>query len=229
MALLTRERLPDFPSFLLHVQVDRTSNALFFSLPRDLEIGLLRLDELTEFTLRIYKDIFNKTFEKNEPEMTYWLAPVLADWKSLTPDLTPERLIDWALLRNIYDNAEIPWSIDMPNDQLLNRYLIDRWDGGRRFFSLAIEPELRPSDPVPADVASHKYMNTILDYSISLFSKSRTRSTWRKDQPVIKAERILHRLNLLDEYSAKDKSVKTKSYLCPEPLKISAVSIQNAP
>jgi len=68
-------------------------------------------------------------------------------------------------------------------------------------------------------------MNSILDYTVSLFSKSRARATWREDQPVIRAERVLHRLNLLDERTEKEKTVNTRSYLCPEPLKVSAVSV----
>ena len=224
LVMFTRTRLPDFPAFLLHVQIDKTSNVLCTSIPRDFEISPLRLNDLTEFTLRIYKDIYNKTFENNEPEMTYWLAPVTEGWKRAVRQLSLEQIVDWGLVTYIRQNPEIPWTIDTPHDRLINRYLIDRWDGGRRFFSVAVERNLHPTDPVPSNASSHKYMNTILDYTVSLFSKSRARAKWRGDQPVIRAERILHRLNLLDEYSDKEKMVNTRSYLCPEPLRFSAVS-----
>lgn len=228
LALMTRTQLPDFPAFVLHVQVGKTSNVLCTSMPRDFEISPSKLHGLTEFTLRIYKDIYNKTFETNEPEMTYWLAPVVESWRHHKTQTSPERFIDWNLVTHICNNPDVPWSVDTPHDQLLNRYLIDRWDGGRRFFSTAIEPGLKPRDPVPADASSHKYMNTILDYTVSLFAKSRARVTWRDDQPVIRAERVLHRLNLLDEHTEKEKTVNTRSYLCPEPLKFSAVSIDRS-
>ena len=226
LALLTRTRLPNFPAFPLHVQVDKISNILCISIPTGFEIDPPNLQSLTDFTLRIYKDIYNKTFEMNEPMMTYWLAPVVEGWRQYTYQETPAKIIDWAMVTYVCERPEIPWSTDTPHDQLINRYLIDRWDGGRRFFSTAVEPDLKPRDPVPKDASSHKYMNNILDYTVSLFAKSRTRATWSEVQPVIRAERVLHRLNLLDEYSEKEKTVNTRSYLCPEPLKFSVVSTQ---
>ena len=227
LALLTRTRLPAFPPFLLHVQVGKTSNVKCSSIKNDINVSASRLRDLTEFTLRIYKDIYNKTFETNEAEMTYWLAPVFEDWKQGAIQGNPEILIDWALVTYVRMNAEITWTVQTPHSQLINRYLIDRWDGGRRFFSTAIEPGLRPKDPVPDDAASHKYMNSIIDYTVSLFAKSRARAKWREDQPVIRAVRVLHRLNLLDEHTEKEKTVKTRSYVCPEPLKFSAVSVSS--
>ena len=225
LALLTRSHMPDFPAFLLHLQIDKTSNVICSSISRSFEVSGSALSELTEFTLRIYQDIFNKKYEVNEPEMSYWLAPVIKDWKTSTSQPSPDCMIEWAVVKDVCKYPEIEWTIDTPHDQLLNRYLIDRWDGGRRFFSIAVEPEMRPLDPVPRDAASHKHMKNILDYSVSLFAKSRMRATWGHDQPVIRAERLLHRLNWLDDFNEKEKAVKTTCYLCPEPLKFSAVRL----
>ena len=225
LALLTRTRLPDFPPFILHVQIGRTSSVLCTSLSQYFGISQTQLHEVTEFTLRIYEDIYNKTFEHNESEMTYWLAPVIEDWKHEAPRQNPEQLLDWDMITYICNNADIPWSVDTPQDQLIGRYLIDRWDGGKRFFSTAMEPSLKPGDPVPADAAPSKRMDKIIEYTVSLFARSRARVVWRDDQPVIRAEKILHRLNLLDEHTEKEKGVPTRAYLCPEPLKFSALPI----
>ena len=225
LVLLTRTQLPGFPPFLLHLQADKTSRLLCHSLPKSVHVSLPRLGQLTNFTLQVYKDVYNKTFERNEAMMTYWLAPAFRDWQRLCTKLGPEQAIDWALVGRVCENPEIAWTNTMSEDQLINRYLIDRWDGGRRFFSTAMEPGLKPRDPVPADAAAFKYMQNILDYTVSLFSKSRARATWTEKQPVIRAERVIHRLNLLDEVSEKEKIVNTRSYLCPEPLRISAVSL----
>lgn len=230
LAMLTRARLLDFPSIRLHVGIGKTSEVLSNSISKYIKVDAKRLSELTDFTLRVYKDVYGKEFEHNEPEMTYWLAPATEDWKHRTPEQTPERLIDWDLVTYVSSKPEgLRWSIDTPNDQLLNRYLTDPWDGGRKYFSLAIEPALRPQDPVPEDATpskTTKFGNTILDYTISLTRESRKRhaSTWCVDQPVIRAEKVLHRLNLLDEHGAKEKDINTKAYVCPEPLNISAVS-----
>lgn len=234
LALLTRTRLPDFLSIRLHVEIGKTSEVLSSSISKDIEIDAKRLSELTEFTLRIYKDVYGKEFEHNEPEMTYWLAPVFKDWKHRRPERLVERLVDWDLVTYVSSKAEgLRWSIGTPNEQLLNRYFTDPWDGGRKYFSLAIEPALRPRDPVPGDATpskTTKFGNTILDYTISLTKESRKRhaSTWCVDQPVIRAEKVLHRLNLLDEHGQKEKDINTRAYVCPQPLNISAVSWQIA-
>ena len=229
LALLTRTRLPDFPPFLLHVQIGKISNVLCTSLSQDFGISQTQLRDLTDFTLRIYEDIYNKTFEHNESEMTYWLAPIIESLPLEEFRQNPKQLLDWGMITHVCSNPEIPWSLDTPQDQLLGRYLIDRWDGGKRYFSTAMEPSLKPRDPVPADAAPNKRMDSILEYTVSLFSKSRARVTWRDDQPVIRAEKVLHRLNLLDEYTKEEKEVRTRSYLCPEPLKFSAVSRSRFP
>ena len=223
LAILTRTKLPKFPPFLLHLHVNKKSNLLCDSISRSFKIDALKLDQLTDFTLRIYKDIYNKTFEVNERQMSYWLAPIVIDWKCYGTEQDAEQVVDWTMLEHIQQHPELAWSINTPHDQIINRYLIDRWDGGRRFFSVAVEPTMQPLDPVPEGIPARKWMNSILDYSVSLFSRSRLRATWREDQPVMRVEKVSHRLNWLDELTEKEKKAETTCYVCPEPLKFSAV------
>ena len=187
------------------------------------------LTEFNEFTLRIYYDIFNKTFEVNEPQMSYWLAPIVDSWETSRKCDPPDQLIDWAVLAHVSQHPEISWTVDMPHAELIDRYLIDKWHGGNRFYSLDIMPDLRPFDPVPEGTAkaSQKHGGSIINYTTSsLYANSRLAKTreWEPDQPVILADKIFHRLNLLDEITEKEKGVNATAYLCPEPLKISAVS-----
>ena len=223
LAILTRFMIPNLPSFPLHLRPGTTSEVSCKPLTNSLKLTDSMLKQLTSFTLRIYKDMFNKTYENNDISMSYWLAPLV---KYQPADLCtgePRNLIDWSVLESVHENEEIPWTIDTPLEDLSNRYLIDRWDGGRRFFSVGVAPGLNPGDPVPEGSLAHKYMDTILDYTVSLFAKSRARATWRKDQPVLEAHRVLHRRNWLDDWDEAEQNVKTLSYLCPEPLKFSAV------
>ncbi|KAL8890175.1 MAG: hypothetical protein Q9215_002650 [Flavoplaca cf. flavocitrina] len=222
IALLTRTLMPQLPGVLLHLQSNRTSNLLFTSLQDQFCIAKEQLSKLNAFTLRIYKDVFNKTFEVNEAAMSYWFAPVVIDFKNDIDKRVPARLIDWPIVNYVHGNQCWTWSIDRPYDELKNRYMVDKWDGSRRFWSIKVLPDLSPQDPVPEDAAPSRYMNTIIDYTVSLFSKSRQRAVWRQDQPVIFAHRILHRLNWLDEYTEEENKVKN-AYVCPEPLHFSAL------
>ena len=223
LAILTRVALPRFPSFPLHVRPSTSTDVLCNQIHQTLELAGSMLSQLTSFTLRIYKDIFNKTYEVNEAQMSYWLAPICKTRSSGFKYERPESLIDWSVVEFVHNNEDIPWNIYTPFEDLVDKYLIDRWDGGRRFFTIGVEPELKPSDPVPDGSAAHKYMNNILDYTVSLFAKSRARATWRLDQPVLLAHRVLPRRNWLDEWNEAEQKVKTLSYVCPEPLKFSAV------
>ena len=226
LALLTRTRLPSIPPFPLHVQVGKVSQLLSTSISRGLVVGTTSLTELTEFTLRIYFDIFNKKFEENEPQMSYWVAPIVDSWTTSRERDTPQDMIDWAVLRRVSQCSDTPWTVATPHHELIDRYLIDRWTGGNRFYSLEIKPDLKPSDPVPEGTAKSKYMDSIINYTTSyLYKNSRLKAKWEDDQPVILAHKILHRLNLLDEITEKEKGVNTTAYLCPQPLKISAVGL----
>ena len=223
LALLTRTPMPEIPSFPIYPQSGKKSEVACIILEKQLIPSAKTLSRLTSFTLRIYRDIFNKVYEVNEPQMSYWLAPIIKNHSKDISETQPDLLIDWPVVDFVHQNEEIPWNINTPHDQLGNRYLVDRWDGGRRFFSERVVPGVKPLDPVPEGSPAHKYMNNILDYTVSLFSKSRARATWRHDQPVLSAHRVLHRRNLLDDIGNTDKETNTLSYLCPEPLKFSAV------
>ena len=220
--------MPNIPPFPLHLQVGKVSQLLCTSITTNLEVSSIVLKELTEFTLRIYYDIFNKKFEVNELQMSYWLAPILKSWHASRDTDPPDALIDWAVVKRVSQYSDIQWTVETPHVDLIDRYLIDRWSGGNRFYSLEIKPELKPSDPVPEGTAKAKktqHMGSIIDYTTSyLYKNSKMKAKWEENQPVILAHKILHRLNLLDEITEKERTVNTIAYLCPQPLKISAVS-----
>lgn len=225
LVLLTRVPMFAFPSFPLYVKPGVSTDVVCKPMLHSIKITGPILNKLTRFTFCIYKDIFNKTYEEDEAQMSYWLAPLLDHGLANVDALRPQDLIDWKTLDSVNGHEDVSWVPEIPLEELADRYLIDRWDGGRRFFSVGVAPEFRPSDPVPEGCAPHKYMKTILDYTVSLFAKSRARATWRPDQPVVLAHRVLTRRNWLDDWSQSERDVKTVSYVCPEPLKFSAVRL----
>ena len=89
---------------------------------------------------------------------------------------------------------------------------------------------MKPTDEIPEGVPLPKNRiwrdpNTkrhILNYSVSLWSKSRTKFIWRDDQPVVEAELQPMRRNLLDE--TEDNEGPRQCFLILEPLCISPVS-----
>lgn len=224
LALLTRTQLPDIPPFLLYLQVGKTTQLLSTSILRSVKLVGSSLAELNCFTLRIYKDVFNKEFEDNVPNMSYWLAPVVAHREIRQEEPCPESLIDWKILEDVSKQDELGWDQNKPNSYLEDRYIVDKWSGGRRFFSVGVVPGLGPDDLVPEDAVVSKERKTILDFTVTLFKKSRERARWSPNQPVMLAHCVPYRLNWLDDFSEKEIGHRSKSYICPEPLLISAVS-----
>lgn len=222
LAILTRTRLPQFPAFKLNLQIDKSSNLICTSKEQCIEVNGPILKLLDNFTLRIFQDVFNKNFEANTSAMSYWLVPVVEDWKFSSG----RSIIDWPTLQEVRDRPEgLKWSINTSPQRFVNRFLVDRWDGAKRYISVSLEPKLRARDPVPAGAAKHTSMENILDYSISLFKISRQKATnWHRDQPVVSAHQFLQRLDWLEDFTEEQDKVCTKAWLCLEPFLISAVS-----
>ena len=235
LALLTRTAMPNFAPIPLYLQAGKITNVMCTSTTKAFKTTILVLEKLNTFTLRMYKDIYNKTFEVNIPRMSYWLAPII-DHEVIDKDTTsPYELIDWQLIDYVYryderlddiKDAE-KWPREMPDPQLENRFLVDRWSGARRFFSVSIDKSLKPQSPVPEGTHKAKYMDNILDYTISLYPKSKERweRHWNPEQPVLNANVILHRLNYLDDFSGKEEKPNTSCYVCPQPLLFSPVCL----
>lgn len=224
LILLSRQPLPDLPTFPLFLNTGRKTLVKSASFRRAVPVSSEEVDKLTTFTLRIFKDIFNKTYEFETAKMPYWLAPAF-DVSTYTSSTDPSDLIDWATIDVVHANDGFEWTPETADGFLLDRFLIDRWDGGRRLFTTRLAPEYIPLDPVPKGTATGRWNANILDYSISLWSKARKTKEWVPTQPVIQAEKVLHRRNMLAVPDDKEQRLETKCFVCPEPLKISAVSI----
>ena len=191
-----------------------------------MKLSASRVAELNRFTLRVYKDIFNKEFEYNIPKMSYWLAPIRSHKVIHEDEQFPESLVDWPVVAECNPEGEPRWDPELPNSFLENRYFVDRWSGGRRFFSSKVVPDLRPEDPIPHGANTAKNAKTNLDFTVTFFfKKSKERAKWNPHQPVLMADQIISRLNWLEDFTETEARVRTTCYICPEPLLISVVSV----
>ena len=220
LAILTRTKLPQFPSFALKLGLNVSSHLNSHLRTDSLRADESKLRKIDDFTLRIFQDVFNKKFESQAKRMSYWLAPVLPNWRSQEDDM----FIDWHVIDEVTHSQGISWNVQDSPEKYVNRYLIDRWNGGQRYYSISVEPNMRGNDPVPPEATTHRFMDSVINYTVSLFSKSRNRATWTEEQPVLRAHQLLHRLNWLDDFTESEHSVNTKAWVCIEPLQISAVS-----
>ncbi|RHZ64704.1 putative RNA helicase/RNAse III [Aspergillus thermomutatus] len=222
--LLTREKLPEFPAFSIYLDEDVETKVLSNPLKHGLRISVDELQSLTTFTLRVFRDVFHKVYEHEVQKMPYWLAPAeaLGDRGRGT---NPRDCIDWDTVSFVHNNDEIPFSRDLNPDSLVDRFIFDNWDGRCRYFTVAVADTLRPSDPPPPSVPRRRHMNDIMNYCLSLSKNSRARflSGCDWNQPVLQAELVRLRRNLLDKMTTQEKETQTECFICAEPLKISAI------
>lgn len=229
LSILSRTTLPYLPEFPIFLNSGKPSRVRLMPLRSKFKCSPDDVQLLTSYTLRAFKDVFNKTYEEDHSKMSYWLAPMKIFYGVLDGDCYGLRdILDWSALEEVFTTVEYRWTPEMPDDFLMNKYLVDKWDGGRRFFTERINRDLKPTDSVPEDAVSGKraeHKKDILNYSISLYKASRARAdpTWSREQPVIEARQVQHRRNMLAEPEKREGGLRSKVYLCPEPLRISAL------
>ncbi|KAF2739077.1 endoribonuclease dcr-1 [Polyplosphaeria fusca] len=228
LGLLTRVALPQIPRFPIHLNSGILSEIISMPLSTPIPTMENELDMLTFFMWHMFFDIFAKKFEYNSAHMSYWVVPLRLVPNFANPESQkPDTLIDWAQIQEVFEQAEYTWTPDMSNDFLKDRYLVDKWDGSRRFFVTRIAQEYKPHDPVPATVnRPRKFMANILDYSVSLWGAKRKELQWDLTQPVLEVEQIPFRRNLLAiaEKDENEVHADSKVFVCPQPLPMSVIS-----
>ncbi|KAF2703350.1 dicer-like protein 1 [Pleomassaria siparia CBS 279.74] len=227
IGLITREPFPQMPRFPIYTRDGLSSDVMTTPLTTAIEVSEDILKLFTQLTLQIYQDVFAKKFELDLPKMTYWLIPIKSGISApVTTSDNPNDLMDWAQIHEVCEKDEYIWNREMTADFLADKYIVDKWDGGRRFYSIGVAPQYKPHDPVPKSVPKHKYMADILDYSVSLWSKQRATRVWDPSQPVMEVEKIPFRRNLLATVEKDETEVITvpRAFVCPEPLRISALT-----
>ena len=220
--------MPTFPRFPLFLNNGRKTNVELTTLTPACKVSEAELTKFTSFTLRIFKDLYNKTYEFDVAKMSYWLVPFEQSTQPADTESASFRIIDWNTLDYVCENPEgFQWTPDMSESFLVDKFFIDPGDGGRRFYSSRLAPEYKPSSPIPEGCAASKRQTDILDYSVSLWKNTRNKRRWNLDQPVLEAKKMLHRRNMLAEPTTKEEqdSSKVRSFICPEPLVISAVCV----
>ncbi|KAI1770739.1 hypothetical protein F4818DRAFT_455509 [Hypoxylon cercidicola] len=234
LALLTRHPLPQVAKFPLFFSHQRTSDVECVPLQYAIDVTPEEAELFNHFTLKVFDDIFSKEYRSDLEKMPYFLAPLQQthsfDFTSVANDT--RTLVDWDCLSELQNAGRyLEWE-NQPDEFFEDRFVLDPHDGSRKFYTFRRRHDLKPTDPEPAGVpktqASRKALqnapNDIWNYSISLWAKTRARLTVRLDLPVVEAEFIPIRRNLLDEL---DKLYDTERtcFLVFETLKLSPLPV----
>ncbi|KAM0371457.1 hypothetical protein ACHAPY_010178 [Fusarium culmorum] len=224
LILLSRSPLPGLPSIPLFFGNGRSAIVEVTCSQEPLPITTEEAGGLTTFTLKIFADVFSKEFEATCDQFPYLLAPLAKD-----TNLNEISRIDWDTVNLVRDHDSLEWE-NAPDDFFFDKLVVDPYDGGRKLIIKGIDKSKKPSDPTPERVPesrSRAYRSAeqnIKQYSNSLFSKSRLTAQWRDDQPVVKAELLSLRRNLLDEFQVNEE-INNDCFVILEPLNVSPLPI----
>jgi endoribonuclease Dicer len=233
LALLTRDQLPQLPSFFLHFGAGRRSQAVCTSLNNAIVLTPELVNRINKFTLCLFDDVFSKLYESNPSKMPYFLVPIISH-AQVDPDTNASDLIAWDVLKSVEEKLGLPENSGVsdawctkPDDFFQGKFIIDPYDGSRKMWSLGVTQKYKPLDPVPPNTAprtgQRKNSHNIMEYSCSLWTKARAMRVFDPDQRVIEAEYISLRRNLLDEFDCSADESPKQCFLIMEPLKISPV------
>lgn len=228
LLLLTREPLPSLPNVPLYFGNGhgRPTEAQLASLQQPVQLAPQQSELLTAFTLKVFTDVFSKEYDATADQLPYFLSPCISD-EAVANEAAFQ--VDWKLLETIQAQEYLDWE-NQPESFFHNKIVVDKYDGSRKLLLQGINKCLKPSDPTPEDVPMHKSRgyrlgeHTIKEYSNSLWMKQRQRSQWREDQPVVNADLLSLRRNLLDEFCDGEMDTPKRCYVILEPLKVSPVS-----
>ncbi|OLN97312.1 Dicer-like protein 1 [Colletotrichum chlorophyti] len=240
LLLLTRERLPELPPVPLffgsnkHADgKDKQSEALAVALPAPIQISHNDLEILKVFTFRIFKDVFSKEYEAPASDLPYFLAPTLEAHSTKFRDIKDAAtVIDWDHLRVTKEKDYVAWDDKYPDEFFKDKLVVDPYAGSRKLYLRGVRRDMKLTDPVPEGVPDPGHRpwrdptveKNIKEYSVSLWMKARNRP-WRESQPVVEAEVVSLRRNLLDDFTEPDAEGSKVCYVILEPLRISTLPI----
>jgi endoribonuclease Dicer len=232
LILLSREALPDLQTFPLFFGKGEASLIKLIHIPGVLVFDgsdTFRRDGIVAFTLRLFNDVFSKSFDTNAEEMPYFLAPSSVQHQSYAAE--PPNLfdaIDWPAVDLAASTDCLSLSSQDPKTFYRDRFVTDPFDGGRKYFSKSVRQDLKPLDPVPDGTPPPRHQgwkkvkHNIQEYSISIWGAARAKRTWQQDQPVVEMDIAPLRRNMLDEWDADDET-RTTCFVIMEPLTVSPV------
>lgn len=234
LVLLTRGPIPRIAEIPLFFGMGRASLAECMPLDVPMVPMASELNSLAAYTLQIFDDVFSKMYKGTAADFPYFIAPCSMDQHGfvLAEKVSARSVLDWANIETVSQATNSPSTGNEPDDYFTNKFVSDPFDGSRKFYMRHVRRDLKPLDPVPEGVPNPRHRrwsrNTtkhdILNYSVSLWSKSRSKMAFKEDQPVVEAEIISTRRNLLDDRVHLDSLEQKTCFLVLETLRISPVS-----
>ncbi|KAL1892497.1 Dicer-like protein 1 [Sporothrix stenoceras] len=244
IVFLSRCKVPLLPEFPLFFSKGRASKVRCVPVDVPMQPTTEDLEALAAYTLRAFYDVFSKEYEGTAKDMPYFIAPysepahdsVLPDFSSSgTGGADARSILDWDSIHHVAPllNERLMCRGDEPDEFFENKFVSDPFDGSRKFFLRRARRDMSALDPVPESAPAPKHrawnradtVRNILNYSISLWSKSRVNTPIKQDQVVVEADIVYQRRNLLDERVFLDDFGPSRCLIVLDTLRISPIPV----
>lgn len=234
LLLLSRSALPEVASFPLFFGKKRFSQVRCVPVQGSVEAEDTLVQQLTRFTLKAFQDVFSKEYEATAADLPYFLSPMEGghgfDFRLAK---SPADIIDRNTLAYVSENEKVPYTFLEPDEFFHDRFIVDPYDGARKFYTRRRCHDMKSTDPVPDGIIPPRHKawkalgttHDILNYSNSLWAKSRALLKFQTDQPVVEAGLITTHRDFLADTIQGENLEPQKCFLVLDPLKISPVSV----
>lgn len=242
LMILTRKPLPQiksFPLFFGPTEQRMTSDVVCQALSTPILPTEMDLQLFSNFTLKIFLDLFNKRYVASPEELPYFFVPTNRSHDFIfSALLEPREAIDWSLLHHVLKTPAEVYTGEEPDEFFKDKYIVDPHDGSRRFWLHGVRRDLTCYSPVPEDVDHHptyrqwkrgEVAHDILNWSVTAWKATREakEKMWNENQPVVTGFYASLRRNFLADM--KEEQKRPLCYFVLEPMRISPVSFQLYP
>lgn len=235
LLMLTRGPIAQISDFPLFFGTKRASHVHCVPIPNPLRADEDTAQRLTAFTLRIFHDVFSKEYDASPDQLPYFFAPTSHDHDfDFLSVQEVGSIIDWTAIDFARQHERLEYTFQEPDEFFQDKFVSDPWDGARKLFLRRRRYDLKPTDPVPEGIVPPRHRawkttckdHNIINYSVSLWSKSREKISFNGNQPVVEAELLPIRRNLLDDNVSDEDQEPKKCFVILEPMRISPLPVK---
>lgn len=227
MVLLTRTKLPEIPSFPIYLEGGIRTEVLIKNFA-PYPVDEAQMNMVTSFTLRaIFEDVFNKVYEPDASEVSYWLVP--STQNVIEPKMIAD-IVDFTQLEEALTDRRT-WVAGSSRDDWTERFLVDPLSGKHRYITDRVIEGTSIHDPEPQEYlpkeGKKRFATSIINFTDSHWQKSQKDFLAKSRdpaQPVISAELLSIRRNFLDKPTEQEQA-RHLCWIAPEPLQVGRLSV----
>lgn len=231
MVLLTRQRLPQFPTFLIYLGDGVETDVSITNIGEAFSVDEQQIQQLTSYTLNaVFADVFNKEYSHEPARLAYWLVPKSCAGCDMS---NVDAVVDFEQLKPACKDRDT-WQPGTDPSKWCKSFLVDPLSGRHHYISDGVVEgksvlDDEPTEFLPSE-GKKRFAARIIEFTDShwnIAQKKNFEHTWDLNQPVLKGELLALRRNFLGQPTKQEKR-GSMCWLAPQPLQLGRISVDAA-